>query len=582
MSRIKTKFIKWGTGSTDVNSQSMPANFTPTNYTPIQVASEGTDKVSAHLKGIDSALTGAGSTGATGATGAIGATGVDGNTGATGLTGSNGNDGATGNTGQTGSGDTGNTGATGNDGATGATGATAGETGATGNTGATGATGAGLQGATGATGAGSSDPSVVTSQGIMQNALDSPTTEYGNSVLDVISTGIYGYQTFTSNLNGTSQTLYQQFIRSEVINQSKEISPGFGIQNTKQPVLVWGSNTNGRLGDGTTTNYSSPVAQVALTGFRSNLVNFADAYNHQVALNTSGTVVTWGLNTSGQLGDNTNNNASSPVSVVGINPFVCVASGQDFSGAIDYLGYAYAWGLNTSAQLGDNTNINRSSPTSVVGNQQFVSLSMGTAHTLALDVNNYAYAWGTNVFNGRLGDGTTANRSSPVSVSGGKRFMKIRGGQNCSAALDISGFLWAWGNNASGQCGDGTTTLRSSPVSVVGDRRFVDFDISSGDAVVAIDPFGNLFSFGSNTNGALGDGTTANRSSPVSINTSGRKFAAIGASGNSDAFTAVDINGAAWSWGLNSSGELGDNTTTNRSSPASVLTNPVFRTRKVY
>lgn len=58
MSRIKSRFVKWGTGADDVNSQSMPANFTPLNYTPAQVGSEGNDKVSAHLNGIDSALAG--------------------------------------------------------------------------------------------------------------------------------------------------------------------------------------------------------------------------------------------------------------------------------------------------------------------------------------------------------------------------------------------------------------------------------------------------------------------------------------------------------------------------------------------
>lgn len=62
MSRIKKKFISFGTGSTDVNARVLPANFTPSNYTPTQVASEGTDKVSAHLKGIDAALLSTGTT----------------------------------------------------------------------------------------------------------------------------------------------------------------------------------------------------------------------------------------------------------------------------------------------------------------------------------------------------------------------------------------------------------------------------------------------------------------------------------------------------------------------------------------
>lgn len=62
MAQVFKKFIKFGTGTNDVNSRVIPANFTPTNYTPTQVASEGTDKISAHLKGIDAAIIGTGGT----------------------------------------------------------------------------------------------------------------------------------------------------------------------------------------------------------------------------------------------------------------------------------------------------------------------------------------------------------------------------------------------------------------------------------------------------------------------------------------------------------------------------------------
>jgi alpha-tubulin suppressor-like RCC1 family protein len=131
----------------------------------------------------------------------------------------------------------------------------------------------------------------------------------------------------------------------------------------------------------------------------------------------------------------------------------------------------YAWGLGTSGQLGDNTTINKASPVTVVGgitNWSKISAGSSANHSLALIDTGVLYTWGGNNV-GELGDGTTIARSSPITVVGGiTNWSQISAGTNFSLALTDNGVLYAWGSNLYGSIGDGTTTYRSSPVTVVG------------------------------------------------------------------------------------------------------------------
>ena len=331
--------------------------------------------------------------------------------------------------------------------------------------------------------------------------------------------------------------------------------------------LTWGSNYQGRLGDNTVTNRSSPVSVVG--GF-SDWCEISAGGCHTAAVRTSGSAWSWGANAFGRLGDNTTTSRSSPVSVVGGFSDWCQISVGDHTAAVRTSGSAWAWGCNGTGQLGDNTITSRSSPVSVVGGfSDWCQVSAAEAHIGAVRTGGSAWAWGFNA-TGQLGDNTVTNRSSPVSVVGGfSDWCQVSAASIHTAAVRTGGSAWAWGSNGQGRLGDNTATNRSSPVSVVG--GFSDWcQISAGFShTAAVRTGGSAWSWGWNNSGQLGDYTTTSRSSPVSVVGGFTNWCQVSAGYAHTA--AVRFNSTAWAWGGNTCGRLGDNTTTNRSSPVSIV-----------
>jgi alpha-tubulin suppressor-like RCC1 family protein len=330
--------------------------------------------------------------------------------------------------------------------------------------------------------------------------------------------------------------------------------------------LAWGCNNYSQLGDNTTTDRSSPVSVVG--GF-TDWCRVSAGRCHSLGIRTNGSAWAWGYNGTGRLGDGTTTNRSSPVSVVGgFTDWCGVSAGQYHSLGVRANGSAWAWGVGGQGRLGDGTTTGRSSPVSVVGGfTDWCQVSAGNFHSLGIRANCTAWAWGYN--NGRLGDGTTTNQSSPVSVIGGfTDWCGVAAGHKHSLGIRTNGTVWAWGYNAQGQLGDGTTTGRSSPVSVVG--GFTDWcAVSGGDFhSLGVRCNSTAWSWGGNSAGQLGIGTTGNRSSPVSV--VGGFTDWCGVAGGDDHSLGIRANGTAWAWGCNGQGRLGDGTTTVRSSPVSV------------
>ena len=131
-------------------------------------------------------------------------------------------------------------------------------------------------------------------------------------------------------------------------------------------------------------------------------------------------------------------------------------------------GEVWCWGRATVGQLGDNTQINKSSPVSVVGAHSFVAISAGGLHSAGLKANGEVWCWGSSTTYGQLGDNTATNKSSPVSVVGAHSFVAISLGLFHSAGLKANGEVWCWGDAGYGQLGDNALTDKSSPVLVVG------------------------------------------------------------------------------------------------------------------
>jgi YD repeat-containing protein len=154
------------------------------------------------------------------------------------------------------------------------------------------------------------------------------------------------------------------------------------------------------------------------------------------------------------------------VQVSGLADVSAIAGGSYHTIVLKADGTVWAWGYNGSGQLGDGTTTDRSTPVQVSGLADVAAIAGGYSHTIALKTDGTIWAWGWNEY-GQLGDGTTTDRSSPVQVSGLSDVAAIAAGGHHTIVLKADGTVWAWGYNGSGQLGDGTTTHSSMPVQVV-------------------------------------------------------------------------------------------------------------------
>ena len=332
---------------------------------------------------------------------------------------------------------------------------------------------------------------------------------------------------------------------------------------------AWGSNTNGRLGDGTTVAKTSPITVI---GDITNWSQVSGGNNHSLGLTDDGIAYAWGRNTNGQLGDGTTVAKNSPITVIGdITNWSQVSGGADHSLGLTDDGIAYAWGSNIQGRLGDGTTIARSSPVTVVGGiTNWSQVSAGkSGHSLGLTDDGIAYAWGRNL-TGDLGDGTTVSKSSPVTVIGGiTNWSQVSAGFNHSLGLTDDGIAYAWGANTNGRLGDGTTVAKSSPITVIGDITNWS-QLSAGNAhSLGLTDDGIAYAWGSNIQGRLGDGTTTSRTSPITVIGGITNWSQL--SGGAIHSLGLTDDGIAYAWGNNTNGRLGDGTTVAKSSPITVI-----------
>lgn len=348
---------------------------------------------------------------------------------------------------------------------------------------------------------------------------------------------------------------------------------GLGSAYMTNPVLgtlapmafTWGLNALGRLGDNTAIDKHTPVFVSGSIPFSF----FATAGFGGIAIRQSnGTTWAWGNNASGEIGDNSATNRSSPVSVVGGHSFLLVGGGSYNSIGVKSDGTAWCWGYGTGGRNGDNSTTSRSSPVSVVGAHSFLKATINKFCATGLKFDGTVWAWGYNTSRGQVGDNTATNRSSPVSIVGAHVFMDVLTGGQVSIGLKFDGSAWCWGGNANGNCGDNTTTDRSSPVSVVGGHLFSKISVGY-TSCFGIKSDGSTWAWGGNGNGQLGDNTATSRSSPVSV-AGNHSFTSIMAM--NAAWGIKSSDGSVWGWGKNTYGQVGDTTSLQRSSPVSVVT----------
>jgi alpha-tubulin suppressor-like RCC1 family protein len=244
------------------------------------------------------------------------------------------------------------------------------------------------------------------------------------------------------------------------------------------------------------------------------------------------------------------------------NEAVQIAAGKDHSLALKKDGSVWAWGENGCGQLGDGSFANKTSPVRVAGLSHVTMIAAGHYHSLAIKDDGSVWAWGGNS-SGQLGDETTTNKSSPVQVSGLSQVTRIAGFSSHSLALKDDGSVWAWGSNYYSQLGDGTTINKSSPVQVSGLLHVTMIAAGYYHNLVLKDDC-SVWAWGENSKGQLGDKTTTQKSRPVQV--SGLSHITMIAAGSSHSLALKD-DGSVWAWGYNNYGQLGDKTTKQKISP---------------
>jgi len=325
----------------------------------------------------------------------------------------------------------------------------------------------------------------------------------------------------------------------------------------------WGNNSWGQLGDGTTSNKSTPVQ----VGTASDWQLVVAGYGHTIATKTDGTLWAWGGNSYYQLGDGTAENKSNPVQVGTGSDWQSVVAGEFHTMAIKTDGTLWAWGNNSSGQLGDGTTTSKSSPLQIGTATNWQSVAARYRHTVAVKTDGTLWVWGDN-YRGQLGDGTEVDKYSPVQIGTASDWHSVAAGSSHTAAVKTDGTLWAWGNNSWGELGDGTTTNKSSPVQI-GTGSSWQSVAAGGCLTLAVKTDGTLWAWGRNDYGQLGDGTTTSKSSPLQIGTATNWQSVAAGCWHT---VAVKTDGTLWSWGNNLYGQLGDGTPVDKYSPVQIGT----------
>ncbi len=333
-------------------------------------------------------------------------------------------------------------------------------------------------------------------------------------------------------------------------------------------VRAWGVNDFGQLGDGSTQNSDLPV-KVRLPS-RTKIRQVRAGCAHTLALTSKGHVLAWGSNSKGQLGDGSHTDSASPVRVriPRRTKITAIRAGCRHSLALTSKGHVLAWGYNADGQLGDGNNASSDTPVRVhlPKGTKVTAISAGGDFSLARGSRGHALAWGFNG-SGQLGDGSTTDSNTPVRVKlpKGTRVKALAGGGAHSLALSTAGQLYAWGDNSSGQLGDGSTTSSDVPVRVIILLRgrplgHVTSLFAGCSHSLAAFSHGGVLAWGDNNERQLGDGTDTSRTEPVRVLFPAHTKVTAVSAGCFDSY-ALTAKGHVLAWGLNTDGELGDGAT---------------------
>ncbi|WLT11043.1 InlB B-repeat-containing protein [Bifidobacterium asteroides] len=413
-------------------------------------------------------------------------------------------------------------------------------------------------------------------------------------------------------------------IRVSQISGSKEnYEYGFSLAvGSDGDAYAWGNNTYGQLGDGTTTYYQYTPVRVKTPDRKTypdlpedfTYVQISAGQYHSLALGSDGYVYAWGSNSNGVLGNNSSSPSYAPVRVRDPNSptdaskglkAIQVSAGGYHSLAVGTDEYAYAWGLNNNGQLGNNSSSSSyvpvrvrdpNSPTDASKGLKAIQVSAGNYHSLALDKDGNAWAWGSNG-NGELGNNSSSSSyvpvrvrdpNSPTDASKGLKATQVSAGNYYSLAVGSNEYAYAWGNNGFGKLGNNSSSSSYAPVRVRDPNSPTDASkglkatqVSAGGFhSLALDKDGNAWAWGDDDHGQLGRGTYTKYSYPVKVfassqstNSAGPWLNAVQISAGNHHSLAINTDGNIKAWGYNNYGRLGDGTTRESTVPVPVAFN---------
>jgi alpha-tubulin suppressor-like RCC1 family protein len=257
-------------------------------------------------------------------------------------------------------------------------------------------------------------------------------------------------------------------------------------------------------------------------GFQSfsgpDLVTVDSGFNHNIGLDSSGNVWTWGNNAYGQLGLGDDSNRSIAQKVAGLQKVRAIAAGAHHTLALAEDGKLYAWGRNSQHQLGSGNTINASSPLLILTDGNINKLSAGYDHSALIMYDGTLKIWGSNGY-GQVGNESSSSVSTPLTVAGNVKFTEVSCGGFHTLAIS-SGNLYSWGRNDKGQLGLGHYNNINKPTQV-GVASGWESASAGGFHSLVQNVTADIYSFGDNSQGQLGMGDRITRNIPTSLSFEG-------------------------------------------------------------